>query len=296
MASRLQDLRARANLGNSGPAQPVVAESDPFAPFWTRYNDIQEKMERVEENLQEVQQLDQDMSSSTDQNEAGQMREDIQRRLRSITQDADVIRRDLESLREEIDGQNADDVDSAEIRLQRNHLQVLSNDFARVVNHVTETNAQIKQRFSREVVRHFRINGMDIDEQEAQNIIAENPGVLQENVFTITGGQKTAEAAQLYNQIAGRTRDIEEINRGLTELLEIFTSFAILVEDQGRMIDNIERNISTARDYVSKGTEQIEIAQTHQRKGRKCLWWIFLILFLVAVAIVCIAIFVPKKE
>jgi t-SNARE complex subunit (syntaxin) len=68
-------------------------------------------------------------------------------------------------------------------------------------------------------------------------MVTENPAALQQNVFQLHGGQQMKEITEIYNQIEKR----------LNEILDLFVQFAVVVQEQGRMIDNIGYNISTAR-------------------------------------------------
>lgn len=48
----------------------------------------------------------------------------------------------------------------------------------------------------------------------------------------------------------------------------MFVDMAMLVHAQGEMIDNIELNITDAKNYVAKGVKKLESAQKDHRKAR----------------------------
>ena len=52
-------------------------------------------------------------------------------------------------------------------------------------------------------------------------------------------------------------------------LQESFQDLNTLVEDQQIDIDHIEKNVVQAKDQVESGTQQIEIAERHQKSARK---------------------------
>ena len=60
---------------------------------------------------------------------------------------------------------------------------------------------------------------------------------------------------------------------------------AILVQQQGEMIDNIENNIKTAKTYVEKGEKNILQAEEYQRSARKKKCCILLIIIGILIAI-----------
>ena len=60
-------------------------------------------------------------------------------------------------------------------------------------------------------------------------------------------------------------------------MYRLFNDLAILVQQQGEMIDNIEVNIRTAKDYVEKGEKNLVEAKKNLDSARKVS--IILILF-----------------
>ncbi len=44
---------------------------------------------------------------------------------------------------------------------------------------------------------------------------------------------------------------------------------ALLVEEQGEMIDRIEHNVENAAIHVGRGKKEVRVAMTYQRKNRR---------------------------
>ena len=65
-------------------------------------------------------------------------------------------------------------------------------------------------------------------------------------------------------------------------MAEIFQDLALLVEEQGAQIDNIQTNLETAANQTSRGVHQLTRAAQHQRKSR----WRVCVLILCALALV----------
>jgi t-SNARE complex subunit (syntaxin) len=147
------------------------------------------------------------------------------------------------------------------------------------------------------VKRHFEVAGFKVDEENLKQLVAENPEVLKENIFAMQDSKSAREVVGTYNTIANRHQDILEIERSLNELLDLFVQFAILVQDQGRMVDNIADNIGSAAAYVKKGTNDLVIAEKDQKKSRGCLCFLVIggIVLLVAVILLAVIIPVTKK-
>jgi len=214
--------------------------------------------------------------------------------LREISQNTGVIAQDLKDLREGVQRLDDEEPNSPEVRMQKNHMQLLTTSFEKTMRNFSELQNEIKANFVKTFSRQCRIVGTEIDEAQVERIIQENPAALQQNLFQLQGGQQTLEITQVYNQIAGRHQDILRIESQLNEILDMFVQFAIMVREQGRMIDNIEQNISTAHDYVQRGVEQLQSAKEHQKSSRKCLW-LMVVVGVVLLVVVIVVVIVKTK-
>ena len=104
-----------------------------------------------------------------------------------------------------------------------------------------------------------------------------------------TGGGAAQEQAQLQaaalndSIIAEREEDINNIHRTVHEVAEIFQDLALLVDEQGTHIDNIQTNIESAGRQVDKGVQQLARASRSQKKNRArlCFCAAFLITLLI---------------
>lgn len=89
--------------------------------------------------------------------------------------------------------------------------------------------------------------------------------------------------AQLVNQ---RDEEITRIAKSIEELAQIFRELAVLVIDQGTILDRIDYNMENAVEHVKEGVKQLEQAEEHQKNSMatKC------ILLLVVLIIIMVAI------
>ncbi|GAV02366.1 hypothetical protein RvY_12942 [Ramazzottius varieornatus] len=86
-----------------------------------------------------------------------------------------------------------------------------------------------------------------------------------------------------------RERQVSEVVKSITELNEIFNDLSVMVVEQGAVVDRIDYNVDRAQVQTSSGLQQLQKAETYQRKNRKFLCVVGLsvtILFLVIILIV----------
>ena len=109
--------------------------------------------------------------------------------------------------------------------------------------------------------------------------------------------QQSAQLQQvaLNDQILSeRERGINQINRTVNEVAEIFQDMALLVSEQGEHIDNIQTNIETAASQTSKGVAQLAKASRHQRRARKRMCCVTAMLFITIIVLVLVLKFAVK--
>jgi t-SNARE complex subunit (syntaxin) len=75
----------------------------------------------------------------------------------------------------------------------------------------------------------------------------------------------------------------------LAELHQMFLDFALLTEEQGELLDQIESQVKSASDYIVEGEEELKRASVLQQKLRKkqcCIIITCLVIIGIIVAIV----------
>eukprot|EP00191_Tetraselmis_sp_GSL018_P020172 CAMPEP_0177590434 /NCGR_PEP_ID=MMETSP0419_2-20121207/7402_1 /TAXON_ID=582737 /ORGANISM="Tetraselmis sp., Strain GSL018" /LENGTH=280 /DNA_ID=CAMNT_0019080989 /DNA_START=459 /DNA_END=1301 /DNA_ORIENTATION=+ len=115
------------------------------------------------------------------------------------------------------------------------------------------------------------------------------PGLQQqEEQELLLREQQKQELVQLdnmieYNQALIEERDegIAEIQQQIGEVNEIFQDLAVLVNDQGAQLLDIESNVLAAAENTGQAREELSRAQRSQKRSRRCWCWMVLVILLV---------------
>lgn len=83
-----------------------------------------------------------------------------------------------------------------------------------------------------------------------------------------------------------RETEIQDIERGITEVNAIFRDLGILVHEQAPLLDTVEENISNLATNTKNASRQLDQADAYQRKRRKWSCLILMFLFIVLLIIV----------
>ncbi|CAI4036352.1 hypothetical protein SMKI_15G1940 [Saccharomyces mikatae IFO 1815] len=86
------------------------------------------------------------------------------------------------------------------------------------------------------------------------------------------------EFAYQQNLIEQRDQEISNIERGITELNEVFKDLGSVVQQQGILVDNIEANIYTTSDNTQMASDELRKAMRHQKRTSR--WRMYLLIVL----------------
>jgi syntaxin 16 len=91
--------------------------------------------------------------------------------------------------------------------------------------------------------------------------------------------------SQLVNQ---RDQEITHIAKSIEELAQIFKELAVLVIDQGTILDRIDYNMETAVEHAKEGVKQLEKAEEHQKNSvaNKCIFVLILLIGIMVIVLI----------
>ena len=88
-----------------------------------------------------------------------------------------------------------------------------------------------------------------------------------------------------YRAVAGKYQDVLTLEASVAELHQMFLDFALLTEQQGELLDQIEYQVRSAADYVEDANVDVYEAIEYQKKIRKKQCWILLIVVVLIIII-----------
>lgn len=79
---------------------------------------------------------------------------------------------------------------------------------------------------------------------------------------------ETLEARQALEDVTARHQEIIKLERSIRDLRDMFVEMSLLVERQGEMINNIERQVQQTREHVEEAKTIAKKAIKYQSKFR----------------------------
>ncbi|XP_005405348.2 PREDICTED: syntaxin-4 [Chinchilla lanigera] len=271
MRDRTHELRQGDNSSDEEDEERVALVvrpgtarlGSPDDEFFQKVRTIRQSMGKLESKVRELEKQQATILGMPLPEES--MKQDLQNLRDEITQLGSEIRTQLHAIepqKEEAD----ENYNSINTRMRKTQHGVLSQKFVEIINKCNAVQSEYREKNVERIRRQLNIihPGTVSDEELERALNSEKSEVFISNILKDT--QMTRKAL---NEISARHTEIQQLERSIRELHEIFTFLATEVEMQGEMINRIEKNILSSADYVERGQEHVKLALEHQKKARK---------------------------
>nr|XP_043902749.1 syntaxin-11a [Solea senegalensis] len=197
------------------------------------------------------------------------------RRISSIKRDSNALGRDIKVRGEAIYarleqmGKLCKHLDeeqgptSATARMVRSQYVSLTNTFHNAISEYNEAEMAQRENCKTRIQRQAEIMGKEVSREQIDEMIETGKWNVFSDNLLLEG--KTARSA--LSEIETRHKELLELEGRIRDIHELFSQMAMLVEEQGCMLDNIEANVSATEDYVTKASAQVKKAVRYKKNN-----------------------------
>uniref|UniRef100_A0A8I3P816 Syntaxin-3 n=2 Tax=Canis lupus familiaris TaxID=9615 RepID=A0A8I3P816_CANLF len=189
-------------------------------------------------------------------------KDDLEQLTAEIKKRANNVRNKLKSMERHIE---EDEVrSSADLRIRKSQHSVLSRKFVEVMTRYNEAQVDFRERSKGRIQRQLEITGKKTTDEELEEMLESgNPAIFTSGIID------SQISKQALSEIEGRHKDIVRLESSIKELHDMFVDIAMLVENQGEMLDNIELNVLHTAEHVEKAREETKRAVKYRGQARK---------------------------
>ncbi|KAH7278280.1 hypothetical protein KP509_38G033900 [Ceratopteris richardii] len=280
-----------------GAASSSDASQDPaMSQFFEEVKEIKELMGQIRRHLVQLQ-ADHEESKSVTQAAAMKV---LKQQMESNVDEVSIMAKNIKEKLEALDkanlqnrkkpgageGTSIDRIRMSMTTTQKKKLKELMDEF--------QTLRQKIQTEYREVVerRVFTVTGKKLDEETIDRLI--ETGHSEQIFHKAIQEQGRGQILDTLDEIQQRHDAVKDIERKLLDLHQIFLDMAVLVDEQGELLDNIETQVSKAVDHVQEGTKVLHRAKSLQKNSRKWMC-IAIIILLIIIVIIVVGVVQPWK-
>lgn len=250
---------------------------------WSQPRDFSSLIQTCSGNIQKITQNTGQIKNLLYQlgNESAEPQEKLQQLQHYTNQLAKETNRHLKDL-----GTLAPPMSPSEQRQQKLQKERLMNDFSAALNNfqVVQRRAAEKEKESVARARAASRSTGDTDHLQDHLVTFEKEDEWGQAVSQ-TQEQITEEDLEVIRE---RETNIRQLESDIMDVNQIFKDLAVMIHDQGEMIDSIEANVENAEVHVNKGAAQLQKAAYYQRKSRKRMCVLAMVLSLVLVILIII--------
>ncbi|XP_061073074.1 syntaxin-1A-like isoform X2 [Conger conger] len=178
---------------------------------------------------------------------------------------ANKVRSKLKGIQHSIEQEEGQNRSSADLRIRKTQHSTLSRAFVEVMSEYNSTQSDYRERCKGRILRQLEITGRNITNEELESMLgSDNPAI-----FTSGMVMDCKISEQAVSEIETRHAEIMRLESSVHELHHMFLDLAVLAENQGVLVNNIERNVRGAEEYVEKAKEQTKAAISVRKVSRR---------------------------
>jgi t-SNARE complex subunit (syntaxin) len=276
-----EDDNEKSDKGNNTSSQP-----EHMKQFFNDVESIKEDISSVSSATEQIVSLKDKAVLATSEQEETQISDTIRTLVELTNKRAKTCKNLLGLLKQE----NANlskkkEVTSTDLRVRENLVNTLLRKFIDEMKRYQNAQQQYKTDVKKKVTRQIQIIKPDATDQEVDEIMRSEggrEGLLQQQI--LSGGVNDQIKMQ-YRQVAGKYQDVLTLEASVAELHQMFLDFALLTEQQGELLDQIEYQVRTAADDVEDANVDVYEAINYQKKIRKKQCWIILIVVVLIIVL-----------
>jgi len=276
-------------MGEVGLSAPAATErGQAMRAFFSNVESIKNDMAEIRALQREVLAMHEKSKTIVKSKDMERHREDMQDVVNQISMLANKVKHKVEM--QDKDNERAKTIKgqgkgSANERTRTTITAGLKKKLKELMGEFSEMRNRIQEEY-REVVerRVYTVTGKHVPEEEIDKMIdnGEAETIFQKAIMEQGRGRVLDTLAEIQE----RHRAIKELEQSLLELHQIFLDMAVLVEAQGEMLDNIEKQVHRSVDYVSTGTNFLSSAKKIQHKTRKLMICCACIILIIVIIII----------
>ncbi|XP_038619331.1 syntaxin-4 isoform X1 [Tachyglossus aculeatus] len=199
----------------------------PDEAFFQKVREIRQTMGKLENKVKELEK--QQITILATPLPEDSMKQGLQNLREEIKQLGTEIRTQLKAIDPPKEGED-ENQNSVNIRMRKTQHGVLSKQFVELINKCNVTQSEYREKNVERIQRQLKItNAGMVSEEEIEQMLETG----QSEVFVSNILKDTQVTRQALNEISARHGEIQQLERSIRELHEIFTFLATEVEMQG---------------------------------------------------------------
>jgi len=267
-------------------------------PFFSEVERVQEQLTGLKEDIERVEKIHSFLLNGKEpdkkviQEQTNQL-DHLNNQMRKTSLAVKNKLRELNDHNNSVKGKNGPTKESlspTELRIRETQLSFLHKLFVNLMTDHSTSQADYNERHKKLLRAHMEVIGINKTDQEFERMMGDGWAT---DLFTEGLLRQTADAKQALAEVNARHEIIVQIEKSIQEVHDLFLQMATLVEEQGDLVDVIERNVARGTEAARSGREQLSQAEKSKKAAFIKKIWCYAILVVLLVILVVSAFFFP---
>lgn len=269
-----------------GDVEMAKPQAKYMQAFFRDVDSIKADIDAVKVATQTIHQINEEAQMAT----TSEKENELSDRLRPLVQSTNVrakrtknmlalIKKETDTLKE------GGEAKSSDVRIRENLSNTLTRKFVDEMKAYQNSQQKYKEDIKKKVKRQVQIVKPNATDEDVENVLKSEGGRDALYKEKILAGGVNDQVKNTYAQVAGKYQDVLTLEQSVAELHQMFLDFALLTEQQGELLDQIEFNVRSAADYVEEGNVDLFESIEYQKKIRKKQCWLMIIAIIVTIVI-----------
>ncbi|KAI9271395.1 t-SNARE [Sporodiniella umbellata] len=183
-----------------------------------------------------------------------------------------------------LEANNASHRKNSDLNIRKAQVARVKKEFLNSIQRYRDVEANFNQKYRQRVERQIRIVKQDVTEEELDAIIDSDQ---QNQIFaqSLMQNSRSGQAKAVLSEVQTRHDDIKRIQKTIMELAQLFEDMQMMVEDQGKTLDQVEDHAVNTSGDLEQGVKHIDKAIILAKSTRAKKWCCFVITIILAVVI-----------
>lgn len=238
--------------------------------FFREVDNIKADIEAVSQGAKTIDQINEEAMRATTTAEENKLSKRLKPLIDSTNNRARRTKTLLSLLKEESEKlEKEEKLNASDLRVRKNMTTTLTRKFVDEMKVYQQAQQQYKTDIKLKVKRQVQVVKPDCTDEDVERVMKTEGGKDALYKEKILAGGVNDQIKTTYAKVAGKYQDVLTLEQSVAELHQMFLDFALLTEQQGELLDQIEFQVTQANDYVEEGNVDLVEAIVYQKAIRK---------------------------
>jgi len=238
--------------------------------FFQDVASVKEDIEAIKEATKRIGEMNEEALMATSDRDEADLSNEMRPLIDETNKRAKRTKNILSLLKEENEKLKKKNVKPSDLRIRQNLCNTLTRKFVDEIKQYQNAQQKYKTDLRKKAARQIKVIKPDATEEEVDVIMKTDGGREALYKETILSGGVNDNIKTAYANVAGKYQDVLALEQSVAELHQLFQDFALLTDQQGELLDQIEFNVKEAADHIEDANvevfESIELQKSIRKK------------------------------